>query len=258
MSDSVKRPLVPGNGSRAFGGSTVAALLRAAAASSREGQRPHSLHAQFLAPADPSADVRVTTRTLRSSPAFTTVATDLEQGDVVVATGTVSFHRGRESRSHAATGPSPTYSPEAAPSARGGVIPPEDAPSRRGFDFRAADPFPVPGPDGRPVLRYWVRCRNPLATDLEQTSALVWVSDLCLTRVVDLEHETVHGVRLAASLDHAVWFHRRFDLTEWLLYETASPAYSDGLALSTGRFHAGGTIVASVAQQSTLRRVSPR
>lgn len=256
MTETVKFPLVPGSGTRAFGGSTLAALLGAAAASAPEDHRPHSLHAQFLVPADPGAPSEITARALRSTPAFTTLGVDLTQDARVVATGTVSFHRGRESRQHAATAPAPTYSPDGAPAASGGAIPREDAPSRRGFDFRAADPGPVTGPDARPVLRYWVRSRRPLTTDLDQALALTWVSDLCLTRVADLEHERSAGLRIAASLDHALWFHHRFDLAEWMLYETSSPAYADGLAFSSGRFHAGGRLVASVAQQSTLRRVS--
>jgi acyl-CoA thioesterase-2 len=52
-----------------------------------------------------------------------------------------------------------------------------------------------------------------------------------------------------------MWFHRPTDLRNWLVYELSSPAYIDELALSTGRFFdRSGAIVASVAQQSLLRR----
>lgn len=255
MEEAVKRTLVPGSRARAYGGSTAAALLRAAAGATAEGQRPHSLHAHFLAPADPYAPTEVNSRLLRSSRSFTTLAVDLVQGAVVVAAGTVSFYRGRDSPAHAATAPTPWHLPSEAPPASGGPIPREDAPSRRDFDLRMADPSPVTGPDGRPVLRYWVRCREPIGSAVDQAVALTWVSDLCLTRVADLEHESSPGVRVAASLDHALWFHRPYGLEGWLLYETTSPAYADGLAFSSGRFFADGALVASVAQQSMLRRV---
>jgi acyl-CoA thioesterase-2 len=105
------------------------------------------------------------------------------------------------------------------------------------------------------VLRYWVRYRGPLCTVVDHAAALAWISDLCLTRVADLEHEASLGVRQGASLDHAMWFHRMPDLSDWLLYDVSSPAYVDELALSTGRFFdPQGSLVASVTQESLLRR----
>lgn len=115
------------------------------------------------------------------------------------------------------------------------------------------------GVDGRPVLRYWVRHRD-MASDgrtsaLDQAAALAWASDLCLTRVADVEHEDCPGVRQAASLDHAMWFHRAPTPGAWLLYEVSSPSYVAELALSVGRFFdRDGHLVASVAQESLLRR----
>ncbi|MCR1783672.1 thioesterase family protein [Nocardioides carbamazepini] len=246
--------LVPGNEVRAFGGSTLALLLRAAAGPTDAGQRPHSLHAHFLAPASPADHLDLPVRVLSRSPSFTTVAIEAVQPRGTVATATASFHRPRPSRGHATTTTPPSSAPREARPAEGGPIPGEHRPSRRDFDLRFADTGPVPGPDGRPLLRYWVRYRADLSGPLEQAVALTWVSDLCLTRVADLEHESSPGRRQAASLDHAAWYHRPFDIRQWLLYETSSPSYADEVALSTGRFFADGELVATSAQQSLLRR----
>lgn len=246
--------LVPGNRTRAFGGSTLAALLRAAAVDVDPAHRPLTLHARFIAPADPLVEVTLPTRVVARSRSFTTMMVEAVQADATAATATVSFHRPRTSRDHTATATPAWFAPAAAPPAHGGALPTEDQPARAAFDFRFADASPLRGTDGRRLLRYWVRHRGPLASPLEHAIALTWVSDLCLTRIADLDHEASPGVRQAASLDHTVWYHRPFDLGNWLLYETSSPSYADEIALSTGRFFADGVLVASTAQQSLLRR----
>jgi acyl-CoA thioesterase-2 len=247
--------LAAGNGPRAFGGAALAALLRAAAAHAPRAARPHSLHAHFLQPANPDTDVELSTRVLRSSRTFTTVAAEATQDGRPVATATASFHRAADSPAHGVTAALPPDSPEAAAPAVGGPLPPESAPARALVDLRDAGTPGATGPDGRPVQRYWVRHRVELLTDADRSAALAWISDLCLTRVADLEHHLSPGRRQAASLDHAMWFHRTPDLAEWLLYEVTSPSYVDELALSTGRFFdRSGRLVASVTQESLLRR----
>ncbi len=64
---------------------------------------------------------------------------------------------------------------------------------------------------------------------------------------------------MAASLDHALWFHRPFRADEWLLYAQDSPNLSDSRGFSRGLiFSRDGTLVASVAQEGLLRLRRPR
>ena len=59
---------------------------------------------------------------------------------------------------------------------------------------------------------------------------------------------------MAASLDHAVWFHAPVRADDWFLYETDSPAATGGLALCFGQIWAAdGTHVATVAQEGLIR-----
>jgi acyl-CoA thioesterase-2 len=59
---------------------------------------------------------------------------------------------------------------------------------------------------------------------------------------------------MAASLDHAMWFHRPFRADEWLLYAQDSPSAQSGRGLARGLiFKRDGTLVASVAQEGSLR-----
>ena len=67
-----------------------------------------------------------------------------------------------------------------------------------------------------------------------------------------------HGVYVglnvqAASIDHAMWFHRPFRADDWLLYDQVSPSASSGLGLATGRLFQNGILVSSVAQEGLIR-----
>ena len=58
----------------------------------------------------------------------------------------------------------------------------------------------------------------------------------------------------AASLDHTVWFHRRYRADEWLLYDQTSPSPPAARGLALGRlFTQDGRLVASVAQEGLIR-----
>jgi acyl-CoA thioesterase-2 len=57
-----------------------------------------------------------------------------------------------------------------------------------------------------------------------------------------------------ASLDHALWFHRRFRADDWLLYAMESPAAAGARGFALGRvFTRAGVLVASVAQEGLTR-----
>ena len=64
---------------------------------------------------------------------------------------------------------------------------------------------------------------------------------------------------MAASLDHALWFHRPFRADEWLLYAQDSPNLSGARGFSRGLiFGRDGLLVASVAQEGLVARAPRR
>ncbi len=100
-------------------------------------------------------------------------------------------------------------------------------------------------PHGQPVLD-----RLVALLDLER------IEDLTLLDSVFARHGMApHADRmLVASLDHALWFHRRFRADEWLLCDVTSPSASGGRGLATGRFFArDGRLVATVLQEVLMR-----
>ena len=59
---------------------------------------------------------------------------------------------------------------------------------------------------------------------------------------------------MAASLDHAIWFHRPFRADDWLLYAQDSPSPSGARGFRSRRdLPRDGMLVASVAQEGLIR-----
>ena len=89
----------------------------------------------------------------------------------------------------------------------------------------------------------------PDSVSLHQ-NLLAYVSDFELLGTSTLPH----GLRLGrdnvmmASLDHALWFHRRFRVDDWLLYSLESPNASGARGYARGQFFTeDGVLVASSA-----------
>jgi acyl-CoA thioesterase II len=61
----------------------------------------------------------------------------------------------------------------------------------------------------------------------------------------------------AASLDHAMWFHKPFRADDWLLYTHDSPFTGGARGFTRGLIYSrSGELVASVAQEGLIRPLS--
>ena len=103
----------------------------------------------------------------------------------------------------------------------------------------------------------WLRAIGKMPDDpLMHAAVLAYSSDYTLLDPVLRRHGIAWSdPRLrAASLDHAMWFHRPGRADEWTLYSQSSPSASSGRGLALGRmFNADGVLIASVAQEGMLR-----
>ena len=98
--------------------------------------------------------------------------------------------------------------------------------SREGVRFCGAQVSPQPRP-ARQLA--WMRAPERLGDDLNLHRCIAaYGSDFALLETALLPHATAlpNKALRAASLDHAMWFHRPFRADEWLLYEMESPAAS--------------------------------
>ena len=106
----------------------------------------------------------------------------------------------------------------------------------------------------------WIRATGALPDEPAiHQCVLAYASDMMLLDSALIPHgrSVFDKTIMAASLDHALWFHRPFRADEWLLYAQDSPNLAGARGFSRGLIFArDGTLVASVAQEGLLRERS--
>ncbi len=259
---------------RVFGGQVIGQALVAACRTVDDvAQRPpHSLHAYFLLGGDPKVPIIYEVDRIRDGKSFTTRRVMAIQHGRAIFSMEVSFHGAEEGLSHQfpmPDVPKPDELPNEA-EARDRVLSLMPDPVRRYYDReRPIELRPVEY--GRYLgekleggrFHMWIRATERLPDEPAiHQCVLAYASDMTLLDAALIPHgRTVfHQDIMAASLDHALWFHRPFRADEWLLYAQDSPNLSGARGFSRGLIFAlDGTLVASVAQEGLLRqrRVAP-
>jgi acyl-CoA thioesterase-2 len=230
------------------------------------GRPPHSLHAYFLLPGDPKVPIIYEVDRIRDGKSFTTRRVVAIQHGEAIFTMAVSFHRDEPGMSHQASMPA-VPRPDELPNEseiKARVLPLMPDPVRRYYErerpieWRPVELDRYLGKriaDGR--FHVWIRATGRLPDEPAiHQCVLAYASDMLLLDSALIPHgRTVFEKTLmAASLDHALWFHRPFRADEWLLYAHDSPNLSGSRGLSRGLIFArDGTLVASVAQEGLLR-----
>ena len=102
------------------------------------------------------------------------------------------------------------------------------------------------------VPPYWVRSNESFVDGATAACAFTYLSDMGILAMARAPRQPI--ITMASSLDHAIWFHRRYEPSEWHLYTGAprSNFGARGLAVG-GLFNREGTLVASVAQEGLFR-----
>ena len=254
---------------RMFGGHVASQALVAAARTVR-GVPAHSLHAYFLRAGQPGVPVLYRVERTRDGRSFSTRSVIAEQDGEAILQLSASFHSAEPGYEHAealADVPPPEqctgWEEWLEPMAE--RLPPDVFAERmreRPIELRFVEPVDIvnPAPSGT-RQRVWCRAAAALPDDpLIHRALLTYASDHTLLSVVMRPHGITFMSRgvMAASLDHALWFHREVRADDWLLYEQVSPVAFGGRGLALGRFYTrAGALIASVAQEGLVRR-APR
>jgi acyl-CoA thioesterase-2 len=254
---------------RVFGGQVIGQAL-VAACRTVEGRQPHSLHAYFLLPGDPKVPIIYEVDRIRDGKSFTTRRVVAIQHGHAIFSMSVSFHVPEEGLAHQAVMPD-VPPPEALPNeaeVRQKILPGMPEPVRRYFEReRPIELRPVEferylgkvDEGGR--FHVWIRTTGRLPDDpAVHQCVLAYASDLTLLDAALVPHGRTVFDRtiMAASLDHALWFHRPFRADDWLLYAQDSPNLNGARGFSRGLiFTRDGVLVASVAQEGLLRERRP-
>ncbi|WP_062210637.1 acyl-CoA thioesterase II [Aureimonas sp. AU12] len=251
---------------RIFGGQVIAQALIAAQRTVPADRPVHSLHGYFVRPGDPGVPVIYEVRRIRDGGSFTTRIVVAIQHGAAIFTLSASFQRFEEGLDHQITRPD-VPGPDALPSGEALTV---EILARAPEAIRRywTRPRPI---EFRPVStehyftdaklapeqRIWVRVLGEIGDDPAlNAAALAYLSDMTLLDTSLFAHGlSVFDARIqAASLDHAMWFHRPVRVSQWLLYAQDSPSSSGGRGLTRGSlFDEAGVLVASVAQEGLIR-----
>jgi acyl-CoA thioesterase-2 len=249
-----------------FGGQALAQALVAARHTVQEGREAHSLHGYFILPGDLARPIIYFVDRLRDGKSFTTRQVTAIQDGRAIFNMAVSFQVAEEGVEHQVEMPR-VPEPEALEDELVLVRSSADhLPERlravytqdRPIEFRPVDPVDPIAPEARPPLKYvWFRAVDSLSDELVLHQAvLAYASDYGLLATALLPHRlSLQNPRLqAATLDHAIWYHRPFRVDDWLLYAMDAPAAAGGRGFTRGSiFTRSGELVASVAQEGLLR-----
>jgi acyl-CoA thioesterase-2 len=251
---------------RIFGGQVLAQALIAAQRTVEPGRFAHSMHGYFILPGDLDAPVVYFVDTLRDGRSFTTRRVTAIQHGRAIFNMSASFHVMEEGLEHQAAIPT-VQQPEELEDELDlirGIEARIPEPLRkvmlqdRPIDWRPVDPLDPFEPEPRPPVRHmWLRAIGKIPDDLtSQQAVLAYASDYGILATALAPHGLsvrTPGMQ-AASLDHAIWFHRPFRVDQWLLHSMESPAAAGARGFARGSIYTrDGALVASVAQEGLIR-----
>jgi acyl-CoA thioesterase-2 len=233
---------------RIYGGQVVAQALRAAGLTVAPEYRVHSLHAYFVRPGDEKAPVLFEVDRVRDGRSFCTRQVIAAQAGGAILNLIASFQAEEEGADvQRVLVPAGVAPPDAIESMETNLF----------MDHRVISTVRDP----QPHELAWMRVPEPLGEDpMTHACALAYLSDEDLLGVALLPHPSGGDwdSMMAASLDHAIWFHRSCRVDDWLLHVIESPTSAGARAFARGAFYTrDGTLVASTAQEGLMRMRRP-
>jgi len=250
---------------RVFGGLLVAQGLAAGGATVRADLAPHSLHAQFLRPADQLMPLDYIVERIKDGRSFATRLVRVQQEGRLAALLMLSF--AAESRGPSRNPlPPMAPAPDACPTLEAwlndvGQHYPGLSEVLRGRDH-PLDIRPVSAPSRLDMhgsrdasLSFWFR---PLvagrADRLARCCALAYASDRFVMTTAALTElaRFVAGELMTATLDHSLRIHAE-PPEGWLFFRTDNPVAGAGRAFVTGEiWSTDGRLIASVGQEGAI------
>jgi len=249
---------------RVFGGQVLAQSLVAAQRTIDDTRFVHSMHGYFLRPGDAAQPITFSVDRIHDGRSFSTRRTQAYQNGVPILSMICSFQDEDLGLEHQTAMPADIPEPESLPSAAESLANIDHPVASFWATQRAFDMRHVPSPiyftvDGEhvPHQAVWMKAIGTLPDDPGlHRAALAYASDYSILEPILRAHGiawSTPGLK-AASLDHAMWWHRFGRVDEWMLYVQESPNARGGRGLSLGRIYTrDGVLLASVAQEGMVR-----
>jgi acyl-CoA thioesterase-2 len=253
---------------RVFGGQVLAQSLVAAMRTTPDDRIVHSMHGYFLRPGDVDLPITFSVDRIHDGRSFSTRRTQAYQAGQPILSMIASFQIEDEGLEHQIEMPRDIPEPESLPRASESLNGVDHPVAKSWAEDRPFDMRHVPSPvylsvEGPHVAHQavWIKAIDTLPDDPNlHRAALAYASDYSILESIFRRHGlawATPGLK-AASLDHAMWWHRFGRVDEWMLYLQESPNAIGGRGLSLGRIYdRGGRLLASVAQEGMVRAPRP-
>ena len=250
---------------RLFGGHVLGQSLNAASRTVKD-RRVHSLHAYFLRPGDTAAPLSYEVDPIRDGKSFSMRRVLAYQKGKTIFSMSASFQKREKGLEHQISMPyvpppegiesdlerTREYAHEIPETIR------EKITSDRAIEMRTIDlVHPYEPRIRQPEKNAWIKASGQVPKDpLMHDCLLAYASDFGLLGT----SMRPHGISVtqphiqAASLDHAMWFHRDINMDDWILYTMESPSTSGARGFNRGHFFSkSGVLLASVTQEGLIR-----
>jgi len=255
---------------RVFGGQVLAQSVIAAgrtvndlADAAERPRRIHSLHGYFLRPGDSSQPIRFAVERMRDGHSFSARRVHAIQYGKPILSMITSFQADAGGMDHQDSMPA-APDPESLQTLAEVFAGLDNRFANfwskdKAIDLRHVEGaiYIQPGRQRAAQQSVWLKAIGQMPDDaLVHAAVLAYCSDYSLLEPVLRRHGLAWSDRRlrAASLDHAMWFHRPGRADDWTLYTQSSPSASSGRGLAAGRmFNADGILLATVAQEGMLR-----
>jgi acyl-CoA thioesterase-2 len=240
---------------RVFGGQILAQIVSAASAASPE-KTVKSMTVLFPREGDTSKPMRYTVNRLQDGRTFGTTEVTAHQDGKTISAALLSMHAPEASDLHRSD-PPPAVG-------RGIDATPSEIPMIP-FEIRVVGDVDLAAKQSGPAeYQMWMRAPGAAgaATAIQQ-GLLAHSTDLTIIGTALRPFEGVSQADSTVTLHtavtaHSMWFHQPFDVSEWLLLAQASPVVANGRAFGRGDvYNSQGEIVASFAQESMIRKITP-
>lgn len=243
---------------RIFGGQVAAQAFRAASLLVTPEYKPDSSYSLFLRPGNPALPVLYKTTELKSGRSLSNFRIDAlqksEDGiETLILTALASFHIDEPGPNYQDAMPNTISAEECT---KTDYIPPGSNPAVRApIEFRWPDPLAISLEPTPARQQTWFKSKSSLSDDPSiHASALIYISDLTLTRTAHMPLRNLNSSNLGASLDHTLWFHRPFYAHDWMLFVQETTSLASARAISNGKlFSASGELIASASQEALIR-----
>ncbi|QYK11732.1 acyl-CoA thioesterase II [Shewanella rhizosphaerae] len=249
-----------------FGGQVMGQALSAAAQTVDSERQVHSFHSYFLRAGDEKQPIVYDVENMRDGGSFSARRVKAIQKGRPIFYMTCSFQKPEQGLNHQSKmpdvpGPEGLLNQQELASTLRDKVPRKvlekfmaDSP----LEMRLVNPCnPMEPNQSEPIRHVWIRANGEVPKDLSvHEYLLAYASDFNFLVTAAQPHGVsflTPGMRMA-TIDHAMWFHRPLDLSQWLLYSIDSPNAGGGRGFVRGEFYTqSGELVASATQEGLIR-----